>query len=134
MSKIRQQRMKKKVGSSLYVNLLPGNGENIKPRTFFGFCPFWSVLSHVMFYSILVQRLCIQQSSSSEDILNRSVFIPLKKCELLVSCDCGCAIYAVLVKHHGELGSAFVSTWQVAKHGTAVFYTTSRTVIILDPK
>jgi len=58
-SKIRQKRMKKKMGSSLYANFLPENTENIKPRYFLGFCPFLSVLPHTMFYSLLVQSLCI---------------------------------------------------------------------------
>ena len=59
MSKIRQQRMKEEMGSSLYTNFLLENLGNIKIRSFIGFCPFWSVLSHAMFYSLLVQSLCI---------------------------------------------------------------------------
>lgn len=51
-SKIRQERMKEKVGSSLYANYLPENVENIKHRSFSGFCPFWSVLSRdVLFFA-----------------------------------------------------------------------------------
>lgn len=57
-SKIRQERMKK-VGSSLCAIFLPENAEIIKPRSFLGFCPFWSVLSHAMFFSLLVQSLCV---------------------------------------------------------------------------
>lgn len=58
-SKIRWERMKEKVGSNLYASFLSENVQNIKPRSFLGFCPFLSVLSHVMFFSLLVQSLCI---------------------------------------------------------------------------